>query len=77
MMELIETIYLTPPENEGIPVLKCFFCEEDIYEGEEYYLLNGFYCCRECLDTHFKFVAEAPDYEAGQADIECHDLGRS
>lgn len=76
MMELIETIYLTPPNNEAIPVLKCFFCEEDIFEGEEFYFLNGFYCCKECLDLRFKFVAEAVDYEAEQAGIERHDLRR-
>lgn len=76
MMELIEKSYLTPPENEAKPVFKCFFCKEDIFEGEEFYFLNGFYCCKECLDLRFKFVAEASDYEAEQADIECHDLGR-
>ena len=27
MIELIEKKYLTPPDNEAIPVLKCFFCE--------------------------------------------------
>ncbi len=25
MMELIEKIYLTPPDNEAIPVTECFF----------------------------------------------------
>lgn len=29
-MESIEKAYLTPPNNEAIPVLKCFFCKEDI-----------------------------------------------
>ena len=29
-MESIEKAYLTPPDNEAIPVLKCFFCEKDI-----------------------------------------------
>ena len=43
MLDLIEKKYLTPPDNEAIPVLKCFFCEEDVYEGDEYYVLNGFY----------------------------------
>lgn len=59
-MESIEKAYLTPPDNEAIPVLKCFFCEEDICEGEDYYVLNGFYCCKDCLDIHFKFTAELP-----------------
>ncbi len=50
MMELIEKNYLMPPDNEALPVLKCFFCEEDVYEGQDYYVLNGFYCCEDCLD---------------------------
>ena len=28
MLDLIEKNYLTPPDNEAIPVLKCFFCAE-------------------------------------------------
>lgn len=63
-MESIEKAYLTPPDNEAIPVLKCFFCEEDICEGEDYYVLNGFYCCKDCLDIHFKFTAELPDCDS-------------
>ena len=55
-------------------VLKCFFCDGDIYEGDDYYVLNGFDCCEECLDVHFKFTAEAHDYEAEMADLEYHDL---
>jgi len=41
-----------------------FFCDEDIYEGDDYYVLNGFDCYEECLNVYFKFTAEAPDYEA-------------
>ena len=50
MLDLIEKTYLTPPDNEAIPVLKCFLCEEDTCEGQNYYVLNGFYCCEDCLD---------------------------
>ena len=74
MMNLIEKAYLTPPDNEAISVLKCFFCEEDVYEGKDYYVINGFYCCEDCLNNHFKFTAELPDYEGDQADLEHHDL---
>lgn len=75
MIDLIEKEYLTPPDNDAIPVLKCFFCEEDVYEGEDYYILNGFYCCENCLDAHFRFTAELPDYEAEKADLEHHERG--
>ena len=74
MMESIEKAYLTPPDNEAKAVLKCFFCDEDIYGGDDYYVLNGFDCCEECLNVHFKFTAEAIDYEAEIADLEYHDL---
>ena len=30
-MYIDDKAYLTPPDNEAIPVLKCFFCEEYIY----------------------------------------------
>ena len=73
MIDLIEKNYLIPPANEAIPVLKCFFCDEDIYEGDDYYVLNGFDCCEECLNVYFKFTAEAPDYEAEIADLEYHE----
>ena len=49
-------------------------CGEDIYEGDDYYVLNGFNCCVKCLDIHFKFTAEKLDYEAEIADLEYHDL---
>ena len=74
-MELLDDrAYLDPPDNESKAVLECFFCGEDIYEGNDYYLLNGFNCCEEWLDVHFKFTAELPDYEAEIADLEYHDL---
>ena len=73
-MDIDDRVYLTPPDNEVMPVLKCFFCNEDIYEGDDYYVLNGFDCCKECLNVYFKFTAEAPDYEAEIADLEYHDL---
>ena len=41
-MDIDDRVYLTPPDNEVIPVLKCFFCDEDIYVGDQYYVLNGF-----------------------------------
>ena len=72
MMELIEKNYLTPPDNEAIPVLKCFFCEEDVYRGQD--VLNGFYCCENCLDIYFKFTAEPHDYKAEKEEREYEDL---
>ncbi len=74
-MELLDDrAYLEPPNKEVIPALECFFCEEGIYEGEEYYVINGFDCCEECLNALFKFTAEVTDYEANLADLEYHDI---
>lgn len=69
-MNFDDRTYLTPPDNDAIPVLKCSFCEEDICAGDQYYVLNGFSCCEECLDMHFKSTAELPDLEAEKADME-------
>ena len=74
MCELSEKIYLTPPDNEALPVTKCFFCSEIIYAGDEFYILDGFNCCEDCLDKHFKVVEELPDREAEKADLEHHDM---
>ena len=62
MKLLDDRAYLEPPDSEAKPALKCYFCDADIYEGDDYYVLNGFDCCEECLDVHFKFTAELPDY---------------
>ena len=75
VMELLDDkAYLEPPDDEAKVALQCYFCDADIYEGDDYYVLNGFDCCEECLDVHFKFTAELPDYEAEMADLEYHDL---
>ena len=60
-MELLDDrAYLEPPDNEAKAVLKCFFCDEDIYEGDDYYVLNGFDCCEECLDVHLNLRQSFP-----------------
>ena len=69
-MYIDDRAYLTPPDNEAIPVLKCFFCEEYIYDGDEYYVLNGFNYCENCLALHFRFTAKLSDLEAEKADME-------
>ncbi len=74
MWELSEKIYLTPPDNEAIAVRECFFCGENIYVGDEFYNLDGFNCCEDCLDRHFKVVAELPDWETEKADLEHNEV---
>ena len=46
VMELLDDrAYLEPPEGGAKPALQCYFCDADIYEGDDYYVLNGFDCC--------------------------------
>ena len=71
---LAEKEYLTPPDNEAMPVTKCFFCCETIYSGDEFYRLDGLNCCEDCLDRHYKVIAEPIDWEAEKADFEHDDV---
>lgn len=72
---LAEEEYLTPPDNEAVPVTKCFFCSETIYAGDEFYKLDGISCCENCLDRRYKVIAEPIDLEAEKADLEYYDAG--
>ena len=72
-MNFDDRAYLTPPDNEAIPVLKCGFCGDFVCEGEAYYSLNWAYICEKCMDEHFKQIAELPDLEAEKADLEYPD----
>ncbi len=69
-MDIDDKAYLTPPDNEAIPILKCGFCGEYVYEGDEYYSMDEADICEECMDKHFKRTAESPDLEAARADLE-------
>ncbi len=74
-MELLDDgAYLESPDNEVKIALQYYFCDTNIYEGDDYYILNGFDCCEERLDVYFKFTAELPDYEAEIANLKYHDL---
>ena len=66
--------YLEPPNNEAEKVLKCYFCNEWIYNGDEYYSLDDLSCCEDCLNLHYKQTAESIDYEAELADLECSEI---
>lgn len=62
MIELIEKIsYAT--RQRSYPGLKVLFLRGRSLRRHDYYVLNGFYCCEDCLDIRFKFTAELPDYD--------------
>ena len=47
-MELLDDrAYLEPTVGGAKVALQCYFCDADIYEGDDYYVLNGFDCCEE------------------------------
>lgn len=46
--------YLTEKQAEyedrcNKPVETCFECDEDLYENEECYYINGHYYCKDCI----------------------------
>lgn len=59
---------------EAVSVTKCFSFCETIYAGEKYYRLDGFNFCENCMDRHFKVIAESLDWEAEKADLEHDDV---
>ena len=50
---------LEPPEPTLRKVYTCELCGEPIYEGEDYYYIEGFgYCCEPCIDDSKRYEAE-------------------
>lgn len=66
--------YLTPPDNEAVKIHECYFCNKSIYEGEDCYEIDNLIYCENCIDKHFKIMAEKPDIEGDLADLEYHEL---
>lgn len=66
--------YLTPPDNQATKVYECYFCDSPIYEGEECYFIDNLIYCGDCVDKHFKIMAEKPDIAGYLADLEYHDI---
>ena len=65
---------LEPPHNEQEKVLKCYFCGDWIYAGDDYYCLDDLTCCEESLNLHCKQTAGPLDYKAELADLECSEI---
>lgn len=45
----IDSSYINPYENEGLPIASCWICDEKIVEGENYYVVLSKNICRECI----------------------------
>ena len=61
MHDLDDRAYLEPPNNEVRTFLECSYCSEDIYEGEDYYDVQGSVYCKECMYFYFLKTAERPE----------------
>ncbi len=66
--------YLTPQDSEATKIYECYICDSPIYQGEDCYCIDGIIYCEDCIDKHFKIMAEKTDIEAYLADLEYHDI---
>lgn len=74
-MELLDDReYLTLPDGEVAKVYECYFCDSSIYEGEECYSIDNLIYCEDCIDKHFKIMAEKPDIAGYLEDLEYYDI---
>lgn len=62
--QALDRYLTTPPECNEKPMYECCVCGSEIYEGDEYYEINGDIYCEECIESEFKKTAEALDYES-------------
>ena len=74
MKMLDDREYLIPLDKEDTKVYECYFCDNPIYEGEECYAIDNLIYCGDCIDKHFKIMAEKPDISSYWADLEYHDI---
>ena len=56
-------MYLIPHNNEA----------NKGYECENCYEIDNLIYCRDCIEKHFKIIAEKPDIASYLADLEQHD----
>ena len=56
MMEQIENRIVVDAEWQPMdkPVKKCDSCEGGLFEGDEYYDIDGFCICPECIGDYLK-----------------------
>lgn len=52
--------YLEPPDNEADAVYRCEYCDVPIYEGEEYFEIDGDILCEDCVRFLYSKTAQTP-----------------
>jgi len=74
-MELIDDrTYLEPPKIKKEYVYKCDICDEEIFEGDSYYEIDGLIYCPDCMEMHFKLTAIRTDMDGCLSDLEHEDI---
>ncbi len=51
-----------PNASSPAPYCKCEICGKDIYEGDEYYEIDGHAYCEDCIWNSSKIAGEDDDY---------------
>ena len=54
--------YLGSSDYEANVVFHCYDCECSIFEGDDYYEIEGKHYCEDCLNDNFKKYAEKQDF---------------
>ena len=52
----------TPPEPEPEPVTYCSICGCEIWEGDEFYTIDGA-ICEDCLNDEYRKIASFEDFK--------------
>ena len=56
--EINDKAYLEPPDREADAVLKCYYCDSCVFEGDYYFQIESKNYCEDCLNDTFRKTAE-------------------
>lgn len=65
---------LEPPKYSKDYVYRCDICDEEIFEGDECYEIDGLIYCPDCMEMHFKVIAISMDIGGYLSDLEHEDI---
>ena len=68
-------LHLEIPKNKKTYMYKCDICDEEIFEGDNCYKIDGIIYCPKCMGTHLQIIAETIDIDAFLADLENKEVG--
>lgn len=53
----LNEFYPDPQQVEPVPIMFCAECNEEIYEGNYYWNIDGEHYCEDCADKLFRYEA--------------------